>query len=140
MVSRVAPAKGDLAIGQGDEAMVGDGHAMGVATEILEYILGAAEGWFGIDHPRLAEQGSQPGSEDLGLSQEFQVLGEAELILLEGGFETVHEFAAKNPAQHREGKKEASAGWNPVAVIERQPTGGNDAMDMGVKPSTPTIP
>jgi hypothetical protein len=62
--------KGDLVIGQRDEAIVGDGHAMGVAAEILEYILGAAEGWFAVDHPRLAKQWSEPGSEGPGLSQE----------------------------------------------------------------------
>ena len=36
--------------------MVGDGHAMSVAAQILEHILWAAEGAFGVDHPVLAEQ------------------------------------------------------------------------------------
>ena len=44
MVSGVAPAKGDLAICEGDEAMVGDGYAVGVAAEILEHIFRATEG------------------------------------------------------------------------------------------------
>ena len=35
---------------------VGDGDAMGVAGEVLEHLLGAAEGWLGIDHPLLATQ------------------------------------------------------------------------------------
>jgi len=34
----------DLAIGKRDQAMVGDGHAMGVAAEILQHIFRAAEG------------------------------------------------------------------------------------------------
>ncbi len=55
VVSRVAPTKGDLAIGQRDQSMIGDGHAMSVAAEILEYILGAAEGWFGVDDPVSSE-------------------------------------------------------------------------------------
>ena len=55
-MGRIAPAKGDLAIGKGHQAMVGDGHAMGVAAQILEHVLGAAEGAFGVDHPVLAEQ------------------------------------------------------------------------------------
>jgi len=49
--------------------MVGDGHAMSVAAQILEYILGATEGWFGVDHPVFSEQWSQPGGEDLRLSE-----------------------------------------------------------------------
>jgi hypothetical protein len=32
VVSGVAPAKGDLVIGQGDESVVGDGDAMGVVA------------------------------------------------------------------------------------------------------------
>ena len=47
VVSRVSPTKGDLTVGQGDQAMVGDGDTVGVTAEILEHILGAAEGWLG---------------------------------------------------------------------------------------------
>ena len=39
VVSRVPPAKADLAVGQRDQSMVGDGDAMGVTAEILEHIL-----------------------------------------------------------------------------------------------------
>ncbi len=41
VVSGVAPTEGDLSVGEGDQAMVGDGHAMGVAAQILEDIFGA---------------------------------------------------------------------------------------------------
>jgi hypothetical protein len=63
VVRRIAPMKGDLAVGQRDQSMVGDGYAMGVSAEILEYIVGAAEGWFGVDDPVFSEQWLQPGSE-----------------------------------------------------------------------------
>ena len=36
--------------------MVGDGHAMSVAAQVLEHVLGAAKGALGVDHPILAEQ------------------------------------------------------------------------------------
>jgi hypothetical protein len=55
-VSRITPAKSDLAIGEGDQAMVGDGHTVSVAAQILENILGATERWFRVDHPVLSEQ------------------------------------------------------------------------------------
>jgi len=38
---------------EGNEAVVGDGDAMGVAAEIAEHVMGTAERWFGIDHPVL---------------------------------------------------------------------------------------
>jgi hypothetical protein len=64
--------------------MVGDGHAMGVAAEIVQHILGATEGTFQVDHPVLSKQGSEPSSEDLGLGEELPLFGEAELTILEG--------------------------------------------------------
>jgi len=56
VVSGVAPAKGDLAIGKGDEVMVGDGNAVGVAAEVLQHIFRAPEGTFRVDYPVFAEQ------------------------------------------------------------------------------------
>ena len=53
--------------------MVGDGHAMSVAAEILEHVLGTAKGWFGVDDPVFSEQRTQPGSEDFGLREQSQI-------------------------------------------------------------------
>ncbi len=58
VVSGVAPTKSDHLLGKRDQAMIGDGHAMGVAAQILEHILGATEGWFRVHHPVLSEQRS----------------------------------------------------------------------------------
>lgn len=66
-LSRITPAKGNLAIGEGNQPMIGDGHAVRVATEIVQDVLGAAERGLGVDHPVLAEEQSQPGSERFGL-------------------------------------------------------------------------
>ena len=56
VVSGIAPTKSDLAVHKRDQAMVGDSHAVGVAAQILEDILGATERWFGVDHPVVSEQ------------------------------------------------------------------------------------
>ena len=61
----VLAAEGDLVILEGDEAMVGDGDAMGIAGEIAENMMGTAEGWLGIDDPVLTEQGAQESTEGL---------------------------------------------------------------------------
>jgi len=62
--------------------MVGDGYAMGVPAEILEHIVGTAEGWFGVDDPVFSEQWSEPGSEDLGLREQSQIAEEVQLVML----------------------------------------------------------
>ena len=56
VVSGIAPAKGDLAIGEGDQAVVRDGYAMGIAAQIVQHILRATEGRFQVDHPILSEE------------------------------------------------------------------------------------
>lgn len=45
--------EGDLAVGEGDDAMVRDGDAVGVAAQIAEDVLGAAKGRLGGDDPLL---------------------------------------------------------------------------------------
>src|SRR5206468_6157524 len=94
------PSRGDLAVGQRDQSMIGNGPAMGIATEILEHIFGAAEGRFGVNHPVLSEPWSQPGSEDLGLREQSQVPGKMKLAMLKSRLETDDEFAAKHAPEY----------------------------------------
>ena len=47
----VSPAEGDAIVLKGHESMVGDGNAMSVASQIVEDVFGAAEGWLGVDDP-----------------------------------------------------------------------------------------
>ena len=101
----MAPAKSDLAISKGNQAMVGDGHAMGVATQILQNVFRATEGTFQVDHPFLSVEWPQPGGEGFGLSEELQVSLEVELTFTEGLLESFDEFAAKDFTQHLLGKK-----------------------------------
>ena len=71
LVGGIAPAEGHLAIGKGDQPMVGDGHAMGVAAQIVKHVLGATEGAFQVHHPIFPKQRAQPSREDFGMSEEF---------------------------------------------------------------------
>jgi len=118
VVSRITPAKSDLAIGEGNQAMVGDGYTMSVAAQIVQHIFGATEGTFQVDHPILSKQRPQPGGEDLGLSEEFQIALEAELAVLKGLLERSNELAAKDFPQHFFGKKVVVSRTNPAGVIQ----------------------
>jgi hypothetical protein len=62
-VSGVSPGKGNFATLQGDEAVIGNGHAVGGAAEIAENLFWATEGRFAVDHPVLAEEGAEERSE-----------------------------------------------------------------------------
>jgi hypothetical protein len=52
----IAPAEADALAVEGSEAMVGDGHAVGVAAEIAQDMGRTAEGRLGIDEPTLVGQ------------------------------------------------------------------------------------
>jgi hypothetical protein len=56
-----------------------------------------------------------------------------ELAVMKGTLERFVEFAAKDSAEHLDGKKEIVAWFDPVGVIGRQPTGRHHAMYMRVK-------
>jgi hypothetical protein len=56
-----------------------------------------------------------------------------ELAVMKGTLERFVEFAAKDSAEHPDGKKEIIAWFDPVRVIGRQPTGRHHAMYMRVK-------
>src|ERR1017187_2664086 len=104
-------------------------------------MLGTTEGRFAIDYPVMAEQSTEPSREDLRLSELIQIAIEAEFSFAAGALQGSHELAAKNPTQHFDGKKERVAGVDPVGVIQiqRESTGGDHAMDMGMK-LEPLIP
>ena len=99
VVGGVAPAEGDLAVGQCDEAMVGDGDAMSVAAEILEHVVGIAKGWFGVDDPVFAEERTQPGGEGLGMGKRCELAGKMQLAMRESGLESGDELAAEHAPQ-----------------------------------------
>ena len=57
----VLVAKGHLAVIQRYEPVVGDGHTVGIAGQVLEDVLGIRDGLFGVDHPLLVAQiGEEP--------------------------------------------------------------------------------
>ncbi|HET7442998.1 MAG TPA: hypothetical protein VFJ47_16975 [Terriglobales bacterium] len=95
VVGGIAPAKGDLAISEADQAVIGDGHAVGIAAEILQHVFRAAKRALQIDHPVLSVEWPQPSREDLGLGEERQVCLEAEQAVLKGLLKRIHELATK---------------------------------------------
>jgi hypothetical protein len=82
-VGIILPTESNLVMLESQEAMVGDGYAMGIAGEIAEHMMGTAEGGLGVDDPVLPEQGAQEGAEGLVVGQGLKSSGEGELALLE---------------------------------------------------------
>ena len=82
-VGIILPTESNLVMLENQEAMVGDGDAMGIAGEIAEHMMGTAEGGLGVDDPVLPEQGAQEGAERFLVGKWLKGSGKSELALLE---------------------------------------------------------
>ena len=68
----VFPAKRDSIILERRQSMVGDGDTVRIASEIVQNMLGTAEGWLGIDNPVLVEELSEKLAKAMWLSKTLE--------------------------------------------------------------------
>ncbi len=129
----VSPLECDIALGESDQPAVGDGDAMGVGAQIAQHMFRSTEGALGVDDPVMAEQYPQPCCEGTRLGQGQEVAVELEHASMEGAAKSGDELAAEDTAEHADGQKEGAPGGDPAGVIRRQTTGGQYAVDMGMK-------
>ena len=109
----IAPAEGDVAIGESDQPGVGDGDAMGVGAEIAQHMFRAAEGRLGVDDPVVTEQHAQPCGEGAWLGKMQQAAVELELTAMECVAKSSDELAAEDAAEHADGQEEGAPGGDP---------------------------
>ena len=131
-VCGISPAEGDLVPRKGDQSMIGDRHAVGVAAEITENVFGTTEGRLAVDHPVLPEEGAEERSECLRFRQKLEFPVEGELAIVEGLPESGDKLAAEDSTQHLDGEKEAIARGDPALVIGGETAGRNHTMQMGM--------
>lgn len=54
----VFPAECDFVIGEGDQSVIGYGHAAGVAGEVIQYVLRATKRALDVDDPKIRWSGT----------------------------------------------------------------------------------
>lgn len=72
-VAIILPLESDHAVFQRQDAPVGDGDAVGITAEILQYVLGSAKGRLGIDDPLAFAERSQIAGEELWVGKVLEV-------------------------------------------------------------------
>jgi hypothetical protein len=102
-VPGVSPAEGNLVVLKGDQTVIGDGHAVGVAAEITENLLGTAEGRLAVDHPVPSKERAEEGSEGLAFRQKLEIAVEAQSAVGKSRSESLDKLAAEDSPQHRHG-------------------------------------
>ena len=109
----IAPAEGDVALGESGQPGVRDGDTMSVCAEIAQHMFRSAERLLGVDDPVVAEQHPQPGSEGARFGEWQEVAVELERTSMEGAAKSIDELAAEDAAEHTDGQKEGSLGGDP---------------------------
>src|SRR5437867_3519838 len=82
-VGVVLPAEPNHSVFETEDALIGDGHAMGVPAQVLEDLLRAGEGSFGVNNPGLATESAEPRMKHLRRSQGSSRSGEDEFSAVE---------------------------------------------------------
>ncbi len=113
----VAEGKGDLTVLDVENAVVGDGDAVGIAAEVVENFIRSSERGLGINDPALlAEPGEQAGESGPGL--ELSGLPrENKLALSIGVKEEVQILSAKDQGESSDGEEKFLRGVDPACVI-----------------------
>src|SRR5882762_7591254 len=84
VVAIISVAELHLTIFDIQQAMVGDGDAVSVASHVVEYLLGPGKGWFGVDDPSCLSERSEISREGRGVLQFVERGKEMQLVVVEG--------------------------------------------------------
>ena len=131
-VSRVAPAKGHVALGESNQPAVGNGDTMGIGAQIAQHMFRPAERPLGVDDPVVAKQDPKPSCEGARFRKRYEMSVELECTGMKGGLEAGDKLAAEDTAEYFDGKEEGSVRGDPAGVIRSEAAGGQHAVDMGM--------
>jgi hypothetical protein len=89
LVPVIFPLEAYLAIGDIQQAMVRDRHAVGIAANVVKHLLRARKGPLGIDHPLGLSEWRQVGSPFAIIPKPIQGVKELQLARIEGTLEVL---------------------------------------------------
>ena len=137
----VACAEGHRIYVQGDDALVGDGGAVGVLAEVAEDMLWAEEGRFGIGVPFDFPQAPDESFEGWAGFQVSDALGEENFSVLERLLEAVEKLSPEQVGQSADGYQEVVSCRDPLgAVLAEAPGGDHDVqVDVGEQVLVPCV-
>ena len=139
-VGVVLPLKRDAVAIEGEQPMIADRHAMGIAPEVAQDGGRATEGRLGVDDPVGLEERVDEGVPLRRVAQVLGGAGEVEFVLVVRAAERLDKLPAKDPTEDLHGQEEAGVlRMNPALVIGREAAGRHDAVhvrmaDQGLAP------
>src|SRR4051794_27115184 len=101
--------------------MIRDRHAVRVAREVLQQMLGSAKRRFRVDDPVMAKERSEVRAERRRIGEGGQAAGPRDHPASKRAFEAGDTLSAKHPAQHLDWQKKAEPRVHPARAIRREP-------------------
>ncbi len=112
-VLRVPPPEADTILRQAQQSAVGDGHAVGITSQILEHVLGPVHGWLGIYDPLGLAELIEPGMKSSRVSERGHLPVKAELPLGKSLSEKGQQLFPEQTAQDLNRQEELRPARNP---------------------------
>jgi len=132
VVTIIFPAEDDLAVVDVEEAVVGKGDAMGIATQVVEDLFRAAEGCFGVDDPLGFAKRGQVLGESLRFTKSLESREELELAAVKGDLQGSEKEASEEARQHADGQEEARTAGDPTLAIRTEAPTRHHTMQVGM--------
>ena len=132
-ISIILVGKADGILSDVQDAVVGNGNAVGVPGQVLHHLLGPGERFFGVGHPCLRIERFFPAVIRAAFVGEASWQGQQALFQCET--ELMHEEGPEHLFHSRYRVKETGIApfWELPLAIFTQASTGHDAMDMGVQ-------
>ena len=109
MVCIIPPSEGDIAVSDGEDAVITDRDPVGISAEVLKDAPGAIKGRFAIDDPLLLVELSPEGFEVAGIREMTDTALEYKITRFEAMLEEVKELASEQCRHDPYGKEEPFA-------------------------------
>jgi hypothetical protein len=132
-IFRVSPTKTNLTLLEPEEAAVGDGHTMRVAGQILQHMFGPAKRRFCVDHPVGSVHSLQPTFKASGIREISEAPAELDSSVGIGFSQRGQKPTSEAAAQDSHGQEKVRAAIDPSRSIQRDPSGWDHTMDMGME-------
>ena len=128
----VLPGERDGRPVNGEEAGVGNGNAVGISRQVLERLLGPAEGRFGVDGPIVASGLGQETAKRMRIVEGRELAVEVQPSLVVGGPGEGEPFAAEDPTEHADGQEESAPTVDPARAVGGESAGRYETVHVGM--------
>src|SRR5258707_11941263 len=133
VVPIVLPAEANRTVLDVEQAIVGDGDPVRIASDVLQDLLWSGEGWLGVHHPFGPPERSQVAQERTTLPERLQRGEELQLPGVEGLLQIAQEQTPEETGENRDRQEEPRPAGDPSRAVRREPTAGDDAMQVGMQ-------